>query len=47
VPCPPFWGGFRLVPHSIEFWQGQPHRLHDRFAYTRTADRWHIDRLGP
>ncbi len=47
VPCPPFWGGFRLVPQTIEFWQGQPHRLHDRFVYTRSDDRWRIDRLGP
>jgi len=47
VPCPPFWGGYRLVPRAIEFWQGQPHRLHDRFVCTRTDDRWHIERLGP
>jgi len=47
VPCPPFWGGFRLVPRAIEFWQGQPHRLHDRFACTRTDGGWHIERLGP
>lgn len=47
VPCPPFWGGFRLVPHTIEFWQGQPHRLHDRFVYTRCDGGWHIERLGP
>lgn len=48
VPCPPFWGGFRVVPHRFEFWQGHLNRLHDRFQYTLKANvGWHIDRLAP
>lgn len=48
VPLPPFWGGFRLVPQTIEFWQGRPSRLHDRLRYTRIDDTgWQIDRLAP
>jgi pyridoxamine 5'-phosphate oxidase len=48
VPLPPFWGGFRLVPAWIEFWQGRPSRLHDRLRYTRVADEsWKIERLSP
>ena len=48
VPCPPYWGGYRLVPDEIELWQGRPSRLHDRLRYTRIdADRWKIDRLSP
>ena len=47
VPCPPFWGGFRVVPQQIEFWQGQLGRLHDRLRYTRDGDSWRIDRLAP
>ena len=47
VPRPPFWGGFRVVADRIEFWQGHEHRLHDRFAYTRGAGGWHVDRLAP
>ena len=47
VPLPSFWGGFRIRFDSIEFWQGGPHRLHDRFLYQREADYWHIDRLAP
>ena len=47
VPRPPFWGGFRIVPHSIEFWYGRPDRLHDRVLYTRDGDRWRIERLYP
>ena len=48
VPLPPHWGGYRLKPHMMEFWQGRPNRLHDRFRYTRQADRsWQIDRLAP
>lgn len=47
VPRPPHWGGWRLVPHGWEFWQGRPGRLHDRFCYRRDGDHWHIDRLAP
>lgn len=47
VPCPPFWGGFRVEPHRVEVWQGRGARAHDRFRYQRVADRWHIDRLEP
>lgn len=45
---PDHWGGYRIVPGSIEFWQGRPNRLHDRIRYERTADgRWTIHRLAP
>jgi len=47
IPCPPFWGGFRIVANCIEFWQGQPHRLHDRVLYVRKGNAWTIFRLGP
>ncbi len=48
VPRPPFWGGYLLSPSRIEFWQGRPNRLHDRFRYARQADEtWLIDRLSP
>ncbi len=47
VPVPSFWGGYRVRPETVEFWQGRPNRLHDRFLYTRTADAWQIDRLAP
>lgn len=48
VPLPSFWGGFRVVPHNLEFWQGRVNRLHDRFVYHRTpASAWTIDRLAP
>jgi len=48
VPPPPYWGGYVLRPERIEFWQGRPNRLHDRFRYTRQADnRWLIERLSP
>ncbi|GGY60195.1 pyridoxamine 5'-phosphate oxidase [Marinobacter zhanjiangensis] len=47
VPLPSFWGGYRVVPHRIEFWQGRPSRLHDRFEYLRSHDGWTIQRLQP
>ncbi|MCM2680070.1 pyridoxamine 5'-phosphate oxidase [Echinimonas agarilytica] len=47
VPLPTFWGGYRIVPDSIEFWQGGDRRLHDRFLYQRDGDDWTIDRLAP
>jgi pyridoxamine 5'-phosphate oxidase len=48
VPRPPFWGGYRLVPTTIEFWQGRKHRLHDRFVCRRQSDdSWAIARLSP
>ena len=48
IPLPPDWGGFILRPERIEFWQGRPSRLHDRFSYTRQADgSWKLERLAP
>jgi len=47
IPRPPHWGGYRLRPETVEFWQGQVARLHDRFLYTREDEGWRIDRLGP
>ncbi len=48
VGLPTFWGGDRIQPKRIEFWQGRSHRLHDRFLYTLNADgRWDINRLSP
>jgi pyridoxamine 5'-phosphate oxidase len=48
IPLPPHWGGYRLKPDQIEFWQGRPNRLHDRFRYSRQVDgAWQIDRLAP
>ncbi len=47
IPLPDFWGGFRLRPESIEFWQGRPNRLHDRFLYTRKGSEWTRERLAP
>jgi pyridoxamine 5'-phosphate oxidase len=47
IPLPPFWGGYRVIPTTIEFWQGGPARLHDRFRYTKKDDQWSIDRLSP
>ncbi len=47
IPLPSFWGGFRVVPSEVEFWQGRENRLHDRFRYTRSGDGWDIERLAP
>jgi pyridoxamine 5'-phosphate oxidase len=47
IICPAFWGGFRLAPAALEFWQGRKSRLHDRLAYTRAASGWKIERLSP
>lgn len=47
IPCPEFWGGFRIVPSRFEFWQGRRSRLHDRICCELTAGRWNIFRLYP
>jgi pyridoxamine 5'-phosphate oxidase len=47
VPLPPYWGGFRLRPDAIEFWQGRTNRLHDRLRYVRDGNEWRIERLSP
>jgi len=46
-PRPEYWGGYRLAPESMEFWQGRPSRLHDRLSYQRDGDAWRITRLAP
>lgn len=48
IPRPPYWGGYRVIPRAVEFWQGRPSRLHDRLRYTRQDDgSWRIERLSP
>ena len=47
IPLPGFWGGYRVLPQSIEFWQGRESRLHDRFRYCRQGDGWTLVRLAP
>ncbi|WP_432467516.1 pyridoxamine 5'-phosphate oxidase [Agarivorans sp. Z349TD_8] len=47
VPLPEFWGGYRVIPDTIEFWQGKADRLHDRFRYSCDAKGWKADRLSP
>ena len=47
IPLPSFWGGYRIVPESYEFWQGRQSRLHDRFLYTHKDEKWEVERLQP
>jgi pyridoxamine 5'-phosphate oxidase len=47
IPVPEFWGGVRIRPETVEFWQGRESRLHDRFRYAREGDSWKIERLSP
>jgi pyridoxamine 5'-phosphate oxidase len=47
VPLPPYWGGYRVWPEEIEFWQGRENRLHDRIRYLRNGERWRVERLSP
>ncbi|MGZ4535486.1 MAG: pyridoxamine 5'-phosphate oxidase [Nocardioidaceae bacterium] len=47
IPVPPYWGGFRVVPEVVEFWQGRPGRMHDRLRYRRDGGAWVVERLAP
>ena len=47
IPLPPHWGGYRVTPQTIEFWQGRRSRLHDRLRYSRVGEEWRIERLSP
>ncbi|MEV7176777.1 pyridoxamine 5'-phosphate oxidase [Kitasatospora sp. NPDC093679] len=47
VPVPPFWGGYRVVPETVEFWQGRENRLHDRLIFVAEGDGWRVERLCP
>ena len=49
IPVPSFWGGYRVIPHQVEFWQGRENRLHDRFVYSKNPESalWTIERLAP
>ncbi|GAB2650492.1 pyridoxamine 5'-phosphate oxidase [Saccharopolyspora gloriosae] len=47
VPVPPHWGGWRIRPEAVEFWQGRPDRLHDRLRFRRNDERWSVERLAP
>ncbi len=47
IPCPPRWGGYRLMPKTMEFWQGRENRLHDRILFTRIRTKWQSERLAP
>jgi pyridoxamine 5'-phosphate oxidase len=47
IPAPPHWGGFRVSPETVEFWQGRPSRMHDRLRYRHIGDGWVVERLAP
>ncbi|BFV57762.1 pyridoxamine 5'-phosphate oxidase [Kitasatospora sp. CMC57] len=47
VPVPPFWGGYRVIPETVEFWQGRENRLHDRLRYVAEGEGWRVERLCP
>ncbi len=47
IPLPPHWGGWRIAPRTVEFWQGRYGRMHDRLRYRRDGDEWVVERLAP